>query len=131
MKITHSAEPHEPRYARRSSIEPIERVLPFCCNLISQGLGSHYTAPAVDGRANLTPFGNCRDSTPYTRFYAKLIYSSTHLKLYPLASPHLGFPALKLAFPMAEYIYGSSYTTGSSGCPFDFPHSVFLLPWCL
>jgi hypothetical protein len=37
----HSAEPHEPRDARRSSIEPIERVLPFCRNLISQGLGGH------------------------------------------------------------------------------------------
>src|SRR6266567_151721 len=64
MKITHSAEPHEPRDARRSSIEPIERVLPFCCNLISQGLGGHCTAPTVDGRAttNLTPFGNCRNT---------------------------------------------------------------------
>jgi hypothetical protein len=64
MKITHSAEPHEPRDARRTSIEPIERVLPFCCNLISQGLGGHCTAPAVDGRAtNLVPFGNRRSSS--------------------------------------------------------------------
>jgi len=57
--------------------------------------------------------------------YAKLIYSSTHLKLYPLASPHLGFPALNLAFPMAEYTYDSSYTTGSSDRPFTFPHNVY------
>jgi hypothetical protein len=45
--------------------------------------------------------------------------------MYPLASPRLGFRTLNLAAPMAEYTYGSSYTTGSSGRPFTPPHSVY------
>jgi hypothetical protein len=40
-------------------------------------------------------------------------------------SPYLGFPALNLAAPMAEYTYGRSYTTGSPGRPFAPPHSVY------
>ena len=45
--------------------------------------------------------------------------------MYPLASPRLGFPTLNLAAPMAEYTYGSTYTTGSPGRPFTPPHSVY------
>ena len=43
-KITHSAEAHKSGDAWRTSIEPIERVLPFRRNLVTQGLGGHYTA---------------------------------------------------------------------------------------
>src|SRR6266404_4269791 len=44
---------------------------------------------------------------------------------FPLASPRLGFPTLNLAAPMAEYTYGSSYTTSSPGRPYTPPHSVY------
>jgi len=40
-------------------------------------------------------------------------------------SPRLGFPSLNLAAPIAEYTYGSSYTTGSPGRPYTPPHSVY------
>ncbi|KAF8273019.1 hypothetical protein EI94DRAFT_1795715 [Lactarius quietus] len=40
-------------------------------------------------------------------------------------SPRLGFPALNLAAPMAEYTYSSSYTTSSPGRPYTPPQSVY------
>jgi hypothetical protein len=40
-------------------------------------------------------------------------------------SPRLGFPSLNLAAPMAEYTYGSSYTTSSPGRPYSPPHGVY------
>ena len=51
------------------------------------------------------------------------------LSLYPLASPHPGFPVLNLAAPMAEHTYSSSYITGSPGHPFTPPDSLNPTAW--
>jgi hypothetical protein len=57
---THSAERHEARNAWFSSIESIERILPFCRNLITEGLGGHYSALVVQSQTSDSS-GNCRE----------------------------------------------------------------------
>jgi hypothetical protein len=62
-----------------------------------------------------------------------VIYSKLHpnhsfayrRNIFPLDSPRVGFPTLNLAAPMAEYTYGSSYTNGSPGHPFNPPHGAY------
>ena len=66
--------------------------------------------------------------TPYSLspFIRSILNISTYcVHTYPSASPRMGFPRQNLAAPIAEHIYGSSYTTGSPGRPYIPPHSMY------
>lgn len=56
----------------------------------------------------------------------------THrIHTYSSVSPRMGFPSLNLAAPMAEYAYGSSYTTDFPGRPYTPPHRATAYPTAL
>src|SRR5713226_4576715 len=85
----HSAEPHEPRDARRSSIEPIERVLPFCCNLISQGLGGHCAVHAVSHQLRTDPSRQLPERLFYILSTQQALLQSTNMLRMSTDSNHV------------------------------------------
>ena len=79
---THSTELHEARDTWRRTIEPVERVLPFCRYLVAQGLGGHrmpcmiqYTRP-VDELNSTTRFSDCGHASRHVT--KTIIHATTH-----------------------------------------------------
>jgi hypothetical protein len=59
-------------------------------------------------------------------FLCSVLNILTHcVHTYSSVSPHMGFPHLNLAAPIAKHTYGSSYTTGSPSHPHIPPHSMY------